>query len=139
MASPTVEGILETAIYVADVEGAARFYERVFGFERLYSDDRLCALNVADRNVLLIFRVGASIDDMPLPGGVIPGHDGRGTTHFAFAVTRESVQPWRERLAEINVQIESEVTWALGGVSLYFRDPDGHLVELATPGIWRIY
>jgi catechol 2,3-dioxygenase-like lactoylglutathione lyase family enzyme len=26
-----------------------------------------------------------------------------------------------------------------GGTSLYFRDPDGHLLELATPGLWTIY
>jgi len=26
-----------------------------------------------------------------------------------------------------------------GGHSIYFRDPDGHLLELATPGLWAIY
>jgi catechol 2,3-dioxygenase-like lactoylglutathione lyase family enzyme len=42
-------------------------------------------------------------------------------------------------LAEHGVGIESEVQWDLGGTSLYFRDPDGHSVELATPGVWPIY
>jgi hypothetical protein len=27
----------------------------------------------------------------------------------------------------------------LGGASLYSRDPDGHLLELITPGCWAIY
>ena len=31
------------------------------------------------------------------------------------------------------------MNWERGGQSIYFRDPDGHLVELATPGIWAIY
>jgi hypothetical protein len=35
--------------------------------------------------------------------------------------------------------VESKVVWPLGGHSLYFRDPDNHVVELATPGIWSIY
>jgi catechol 2,3-dioxygenase-like lactoylglutathione lyase family enzyme len=26
-----------------------------------------------------------------------------------------------------------------GGQSIYFRDPDDLLVELATPGIWEAY
>ena len=25
------------------------------------------------------------------------------------------------------------------GNSVYFRDPDGHLLELATPGLWWVY
>jgi len=37
------------------------------------------------------------------------------------------------------IRIESKVTWPAGGQSLYFRDPDNHLVELATPGIWEVY
>ena len=37
------------------------------------------------------------------------------------------------------IEIESRVTWPGGGTSLYFRDPEGHLLELLTPGVWQIY
>jgi catechol 2,3-dioxygenase-like lactoylglutathione lyase family enzyme len=37
------------------------------------------------------------------------------------------------------VEIEGRVNWQLGGESIYFRDPDRHLGELATRGTWPIY
>ena len=42
----------------------------------------------------------------------------------------------RLKLQAMGIAIESRVTWASGAVSLYFRDPDNHAVELGTPGIW---
>ncbi len=51
----------------------------------------------------------------------------------------ESCNPWRARLKACGIAIESEMHWPAGGRSLYFRDPDGNLVELVTPGIWPIY
>ena len=41
--------------------------------------------------------------------------------------------------ANNGVEIESEVSWDGGGTSLYVRDPVGHSVELATPGVWENY
>jgi catechol 2,3-dioxygenase-like lactoylglutathione lyase family enzyme len=41
--------------------------------------------------------------------------------------------------ADKAVPVESEVSWPQGGRSLYFLDPDGMVVELATPGLWRNY
>jgi catechol 2,3-dioxygenase-like lactoylglutathione lyase family enzyme len=49
------------------------------------------------------------------------------------------LKAWEEWLQEKGVQVESKVRWPAGGTSLYLRDPDGHLVELATPGLWSIY
>lgn len=46
---------------------------------------------------------------------------------------------WEARLAQAEVEIEGRATWPRGGKSIYFRDPDGHLVELATPGLWPTY
>jgi catechol 2,3-dioxygenase-like lactoylglutathione lyase family enzyme len=74
-----------------------------------------------------------------LPGGVIPPHGGSGQLHFAFAIPAEDLPAWEHRLREAGVEIESRVKWSRGGESLYFRDPDGHLVELATSGIWATY
>jgi catechol 2,3-dioxygenase-like lactoylglutathione lyase family enzyme len=136
---PAVKGIVETALYVQDLHCAAEFYGRVFGFEMLAQLDRLIALEVAGRDVLLLFLVGATLEDNRVAGGVIPGHGARGRGHLAFAIDHDELQPWRDRLAEIGVTIESETSWPGGATSVYFRDPDENLVELLTPGFWRVY
>ena len=134
-----IRGIVESALYVADLPRAVDFYTTTLGFTRLAGDDRFCALSVADRQVFLLFLRGATTDPVHTPGGPIPPHDGAGRLHVGFAVDADSLPAWEARLAERGVAIESRVTWSRGGTSLYFRDPDGHLVELITPGIWTIY
>jgi catechol 2,3-dioxygenase-like lactoylglutathione lyase family enzyme len=134
-----ITGVLESSIYVDDVPRSAEFYRRIFGFERLEGDARFCALSVAARQVFLIFKKGGTLQPMPLPGGVLPPHDGSGQTHFAFSVHAADLAAWEERLAQNAVAIESHISWPRGGHSIYFRDPDGHLVELITPGCWTIY
>jgi catechol 2,3-dioxygenase-like lactoylglutathione lyase family enzyme len=96
---PAVRGIVETALYVADLARTAAFYRRVFGFGVLLESERLIALEVAGRDVLLLFLAGATLDDNCLPGGVIPGHGSTGRGHLAFVVGAEELTPWRERLA----------------------------------------
>src|SRR5689334_17987399 len=109
---PTVQGILETALYVADVTKAASFYRRVFGFGTLLESDRLIALDVAGRSVLLLFKGGgATAAAYPTPGGVIPGHSGSGQSHFAFAVAATDVEVWKHHLKSCDIPLESTVTW----------------------------
>lgn len=136
---PEVTGVVETCLYVDDLERASRFYEDICEFKKLIGDERFTALSVADRNVLLLFRQGATLDSIPTPGGVIPPHDGTGQQHVAFSIPAAAEADWHRRLEEHGVAIESEVDWPRGGRSLYFRDPDQHLVELITPGCWSIY
>ena len=86
-----VGGILETALSVADPAASAAFYRRLFGFETLLDTDRLVALNVAGRDVLLLFRKGAT-QEAAVPGGVIPPHGASGESHLAFSVTEDDLK-----------------------------------------------
>ena len=136
---PSVHGILETALYVKNPQRAADFYRRLFNFPTLLDSDRLIALDVAGRNVLLLFQEGATREPFPTPGGVIPGHAGSGVNHFAFSIALDHLEQWKQRLADEGVAIESVVEWSGDAQSIYFRDPDQNLVELITPGFWRIF
>lgn len=139
MAGPAVGGIVETALYVADLDASERFWCALFGAIRVVGDDRIRALAIAPRSVLLLFRRGGSATAMQLEGGTIPGHDGSGTTHLAFAIDVADLVRWQEHLRALGIETESTVRWERGGISLYFRDPDQHSVELATPGVWDNY
>ena len=134
--APAIEGVLEASLYARDLKRTAAFYRDLFGFKALVDSPRLVAFEIAQRSVLLVFQAGATEQDVVDPGGTIPGHDGRGRLHLAFSIRADDLDAWRERLAERNVDIVGEYRWPRGGTSLYMRDPDGALVELATPGLW---
>jgi catechol 2,3-dioxygenase-like lactoylglutathione lyase family enzyme len=130
--------VLETSLYVADLDVSCRFYRRLLGCEVLLQDARMCALAVPG-SILLLFRHNGSLEPSPTPGGVIPAHGARGRTHLCFAIPVAQLEDWVEHLAASGVAIESRVRQSFGGISLYFRDPDGHSLEVATPGLWRTY
>ena len=137
-----VGGILETALYVSDIKRSAEFYRRLFGFPTLLESERLVALDVSGRSVLLLFPEGGTTEPFPVPGGggVIPPHGGSpGSYHFAFLIASEDVQAWQGRLESEGTAVESVVSWPGGATSIYVRDPDGNLAELITPGFWSIY
>ena len=136
---PALLGVLETALYVEAFERACPFYEQVLGLNSIYRDPRLCAYDVGHRGVLLLFVRGHSLDTVHLPGGTIPPHDGAGPVHVAFSIAADERDAWEQRLKQAGVAIEGRTHWPRGSDSIYFRDPDGHLLELATPGLWPGY
>ena len=135
---PTVCHILETSLYVADLDRSEQFYSRVFGCRTKLGDDRMRALDIAAGQMLLLFGRGKSTKGDDTPRGHIPGHDGVGSLHVALAIDADAVEAWRQHLAEQKIDIISRIRPEQGGESLYFRDPDGHLIELATPCIWNV-
>jgi catechol 2,3-dioxygenase-like lactoylglutathione lyase family enzyme len=136
--APRLNGVVETCVNVEEIRRAREFYESLFSLEVLIGDDRFCAFRVGE-DVLLLFVRGGSDQPSVLPGGTIPPHETAGAGHFAFGVSPETLPDWRMRLQNRGIKIESEVKWDRGGTSIYFRDPDNNLLELATPGIWANY
>jgi catechol 2,3-dioxygenase-like lactoylglutathione lyase family enzyme len=135
-AIPRVSGVLETSLYVEDLDRSRAFYLRMFGFEQFMCDGRMCALGVPGEQVLLLFRHGMTDEPAPAADGFIPPHHGRGALHLCFAIPYGELAAWEAHLTRSGIEIESRLRWPHGGTSLYFRDPDGHSLEVATPGLW---
>ena len=84
--TPRVSQVLETSLYVADLNRSRRFYEHIFDFATIFQDERMCAMEVPGEQVLLLFRHGMTDQPAPGPGGMIPPHHGQGALHLAFAI-----------------------------------------------------
>ena len=139
ISAPPILNVLETILYVDDMARARAFYEHVMGLEAGIHDDLMTAYRVGN-TMLLLFVRGSRLQDQEMPNGdLIPPHDGSGPAHFAFAVAEKDIEVWRKHLHRHGVVIVSTVRWERSGTtSLYFHDPDGHVVELAAPGLWGI-
>jgi catechol 2,3-dioxygenase-like lactoylglutathione lyase family enzyme len=131
--APPLDGLLETAIYVDDVDRAIRFYRDVLGLTIVDSSERLTAFLAGSRQLLLVFKRGASATLPRTP------HDATGAQHVAFAVSADTLDAWLAWLERHEIRILETKRWERGGTSVYFSDPDGHLLEIATPGVWSMY
>lgn len=132
-----VAGVLETCIYADDLEAAEAFYRSVLGLEAFQkAPGRHVFFRCGLRAVFLVFNPEAtSRPDLKLG---VPAHGTTGPGHVTFSIREAETAVWRERLAERGVVVEKEIEWPGGGRSVYFRDPAGNSVELASPRIWRL-
>jgi catechol 2,3-dioxygenase-like lactoylglutathione lyase family enzyme len=129
-----IQAVIETAIYVDDLDATEDFYRRILGLRVMGKEiGHHVFFQVADANVLLAFLPGAT-----LKGDLLPSHGADGPGHFALGIEAEAFDAWQKLLQGHGIAIEKVVDWPRGGKSFYFRDPAGNLVELVTPGIWGL-
>lgn len=129
-----IQSVVETAVYVDDLDAAERFYQGVLGLPVIRKESgRHVFFQAGDSNVLLAF-----LAESTLKGDTLPPHGATGPGHFALGIERPSLDDWRQHLQTEGVVIERVVEWPAGGKSLYLRDPAGNSVELITPGVWRL-
>ncbi len=134
-----IRGLHHVTAICADLERTIAFYRDLMGLAVVHdgpSDDdpqtRHVWFGAPDG------RAGALLSFMQypeLPKGVV----GVGSTHhFALVVdSADEQEAWRDYLRERGV--EATDVFERGGFrSIYLRDPDGHIVEIATrsPGLW---
>jgi catechol 2,3-dioxygenase-like lactoylglutathione lyase family enzyme len=129
-----IKAVIETAIYVDDLQAAETFYGAVLGLRVMGRETgRHVFFQAREESVLLAF-----VAETTLKGEVLPSHGARGAGHFALGIASVDFDAWRNRLQANGVSIEQQVEWPKGGKSLYFRDPASNLVELVTPGVWGL-
>ncbi len=135
--TPGFDGILETALYVDDLEKAEHFYHHVLGLEKIFSVPGRQLVFRCQESILLIFNPGHTQRERTvISGGNIPFHGARGAGHMAFRVAKSDLETWRKYFRDVAVPVESEVSWPNGAHSIYFRDPAGNSLELTTSDLW---
>ena len=126
MARFNISALDHVAIAVADVDRSCAFYARVLGFERLFPEWDMPVFMGTDGFGLAIFH--ESVHPSPAPADQEP--QAVRILHFALRVDRPGFEAAQRELAGEDFKL----TVSNHGLShsLYFRDPDGHLVELTT-------
>ncbi|PAQ05559.1 VOC family protein [Mesorhizobium temperatum] len=135
----TPSAILESALYVTDLNAAEEFYSGVLGLNQLGKVDGRHLFFRCGDSVLLIFNAEATrVPPAPDARLKVPPHGTVGDGHLCFAASADEIVRWKAHLEAKKIAIESEFEWPQGGRSIYIRDPSGNSIEFAEPRIWGI-
>src|SRR5687767_4335939 len=122
----TVQGIDHVGLAVKDVQRSVAWYQEMLGLERLYEDvwgDFPGVVGIGNTSVVFF---PTDDPDVPLPPG-LPIH------HVAFRMDRTNFHTAQETLRRKGIEFEFQDHKIVH--SIYFYDPDGHLIELMTYGL----
>ncbi|MDN2583930.1 VOC family protein [Aquibium sp. ELW1220] len=135
----TPAAILESALYVADLDAAEAFYGDVLGLERIAKVDGRHVFFRCGPGILLLFQPDATmVPPAPEARLPVPPHGARGQGHLCFSASADEIDRWKAHLLASGIAVEADFEWPQGGRSIYFRDPSGNSLEFAEPRIWGI-
>ena len=126
-----VSNIKETCLYVGDLYKTKAFYHEKLALPLISLVDGSHVFFKAGTSVLLCFLSESSSVQTTLPP-----HHASGHIHFAFETEGSNYQNCKEWIINMDIEIVHEQKWANNKMSFYFRDPDGHLVEIVEQGLW---
>ena len=118
MAAFRTQGVDHVALSVGDLERSERFYGELLGLERTYEQWHEPKFMVSEGSGLALFSQESHGDESPR------------FLHVAFRIGREAFETAQAALKQRGI----EFRFSDHGIchSIYFDDPDGHQVELAT-------
>lgn len=135
-APPRLEGVLEAAVYVEDLDAAEAFYGGLLGLEVIVRQEGRHVFFRCGPSVVLCF-VAEATREPPGPGALpVPPHGATGAGHVCLAAPGETLDAWAARLEAAGTGVESDFRWPNGARSVYCRDPSGNSVEFAEPHLW---
>ena len=126
-----IQQIKETCLYIHDLDKTESFYRGVLDLPVISKKPERHIFFRAGRSVLLCFLPEATRKETELPP-----HYAEGPAHLAFEVTTLEYQEWKIKIATAGVEILHEQIWKNRFYSFYFKDPDGHLLEIVEEGMW---
>ena len=129
--------ILESALYVTDLDAAEAFYGGTLGLDLIAKAEGRHVFFRCGQGVLLLFNAEAT--ETPPPPGArlpVPPHGAHGPGHLCFAAVAEEITRWRTYLSGKGLAIEADFEWSPGLRSVYVRDPAGNSIEIADERLW---
>ncbi len=135
--APAPTAVLETALYVDDLNAAQHFYGTIMGLDEVAHVEGRHVFYRLGAAILLIFNPRATVHPPGNPALPVPPHGALGPGHLCFAASADEITAWRHRLEAAGHPIEADFLWPNGARSIYFRDPAGNSLEFAEPGLWR--
>ncbi len=137
---PSLNQVIESCIYVDDLDAALPFYRDLLGLELVTAEMSRHLFFKCGNSMVLVFKPEATLQPGCRGEGhvEVPTHGAQGPGHLAFAVTEDELEVWRARFQEFNCPVEMEIEWPGGGHSLYVRDPGNNSIEVVTPKLWDL-
>ena len=128
-----IEGILESCLYGSDLDAMLVFYRDVLGLELHSQQEGRHVFFRCGSQMLLIFKPQVTSNK----NSALPTHGTSGAGHLAFSIAENEYGNWKTSLQSKDIKVEQEVKWPSSGLSIYFRDPAGNSIELATSKTWN--
>lgn len=122
-----------TLLYVADVRRSVEFYERAFALTRKFIDEQ-GAFGTLDTGTTQLGFVSVEQARTHLPAGFRTNRPQELPAGFEVALTTSDVAAaYRRAVAAGAIEVTPPTQTPWGQTIAYVRDPDGILVELASP------
>lgn len=138
MSAPGISRVLETVLYFTSQEETRSFYTDVMGLRLIGEETGRHLFFRLDEGMLLLFDAEATAE-----AGSVPAHGATGEGHVCLLSRPGDYEPWKQHLGDHGVTILQEAAWPPGatgsnvrGYSIYFRDPSGNLLEIASTDFW---
>src|SRR6187549_2145350 len=121
MADPKTYGLTHLAIAVADIWRTKAFYQNIFGMEVMYEAERFLQLTTPGSNDILVFEVKENAE-IGRTGGI---------AHFGFRLKDpKDIDEVTSKAKSAGAEIIETGEFVPGSPYVYFKDPDGYIIEV---------